>query len=46
MQHSDDKKGFLHSVASITAAQSYWQGKPVYDDSAAEQISDEAPRGS
>jgi predicted dehydrogenase len=35
--------GFLHSVACIMAAQSYWQGKRLYYDAAAEQISDTAP---
>jgi predicted dehydrogenase len=38
--------GFLHSVACIMAAQSYWQGKRMYYDSTAEQISDQAPRRS
>ena len=35
--------GFLHSVACIMAAQSYWQGKRVYYDSTAEQITDSVP---
>jgi predicted dehydrogenase len=35
--------GFLHSVAIIMAAQSYWQGKRLYYDAAAEQIKDSAP---
>jgi predicted dehydrogenase len=35
--------GFLHAVAVIMAAQSYWQGKRLYYDSAAEQILDSAP---
>jgi predicted dehydrogenase len=35
--------GFLHSVACIMAAQSYWQGKRLYYDSTAEQIQDTAP---
>ncbi len=36
--------GFLHSVACIMAAQSYWQGKRVYYDAKTEQITDSAPR--
>jgi predicted dehydrogenase len=35
--------GFLHAVAVIMAAQSYWQGKRLYYDAAAEQILDRAP---
>ena len=35
--------GFLHAVACIMAAQSYWQGKRLYYDSAAERILDSAP---
>ena len=35
--------GFLHAVAVIMAAQSYWQGERLYYDSAAEQIRDSAP---
>lgn len=35
--------GFLHAVAVIMAAQSYWTGKRLYYDSAAEQILDTAP---
>ncbi len=35
--------GFLHSVAIIMAAQSYWQGKRLYYDAASEQIVDRAP---
>jgi predicted dehydrogenase len=35
--------GFLHSVACIMAAQSYWSGKRVYYDSKAEQIRDSVP---
>jgi hypothetical protein len=35
--------GFLHAVAVIMAAQSYWQGKRLYYDSATEQILDRAP---
>ena len=34
--------GFLHSVAVIMAAQSYWQGKRLYYDSKSEQIRDSA----
>jgi predicted dehydrogenase len=36
--------GFLHSVACIMAAQSYWQGKRLYYDARSEQISDSPPR--
>jgi predicted dehydrogenase len=35
--------GFLHSVAVIMAAQSYWQGKRLYYDPKSEQITDAAP---
>ena len=35
--------GFLHAVAVIMAAQSYWRGKRLYYDSAAEQILESAP---
>jgi hypothetical protein len=35
--------GYLHAVAVIMAAQSYWQGKRLYYDSAGEQILDSAP---
>ena len=35
--------GFLHAVAVIMAAQSYWQGQRLYYDSAAEQITDSPP---
>jgi predicted dehydrogenase len=35
--------GFLHSVAVIMAAQSYWQGKRLYYDAKSEQITDTAP---
>ncbi len=38
--------GFLHSVACIMAAQSYWQGKRLYYDSKAEQIADIPPAAS
>ena len=38
--------GFLHSVACIMAAQSYWQGKRLYYDSTAEEITDIPPRRS
>jgi hypothetical protein len=34
---------FLHALPVIMAAQSYWQGKRLYYDSAAEQILDRAP---
>jgi predicted dehydrogenase len=36
--------GFLHAVAVIMAAQSYWQGKRLYYDAKSEQITDSAPR--
>src|SRR5213593_97414 len=35
--------GFLHSVACIMAAQSYWQGKRLYYEPSSEQIKDSAP---
>jgi len=35
--------GFLHSVACIMAAQSYWQGKRLYYDARSERITDTAP---
>ena len=35
--------GFLHAVAVIMAAQSYWKGKRLYYDPAAEQILESAP---
>jgi predicted dehydrogenase len=35
--------GFLHSVACIMAAQSYWQGKRLYYDPKSEQITGSAP---
>jgi predicted dehydrogenase len=35
--------GYLHSVACIMAAQSYWQGKRLYYDARSEQIVDSAP---
>jgi predicted dehydrogenase len=35
--------GYLHSVAIIMAAQSYWQGKRLYYDAKSEQIVDSAP---
>jgi predicted dehydrogenase len=35
--------GFLHSVACIMAAQSYWQGKRVYYDPKSEEIKNIAP---
>jgi hypothetical protein len=34
--------GFLHAVAVIMAAQSYWQGKRLYYDAKSEQIRDSA----
>jgi predicted dehydrogenase len=36
-------EGFAHSVACIMAAESYWTGKKVYWDAAAESITDHAP---
>jgi len=38
--------GYLHSVACIMAAQSYWQGKRLYYDAKAEQIAETAPAAS
>jgi hypothetical protein len=38
--------GFLHSVACIMAARSYWQGKRLYYDPRAESITDAAPAAS
>lgn len=35
--------GFSHAVACIMAAQSYWSGKRLYWDNAAERIVDEQP---
>jgi len=35
--------GFLHSVACIMAARSYWQGKRLYYDPQSESITDAAP---
>jgi hypothetical protein len=35
--------GFLHSVACIMAAPSYWQGKRIYYDPRSEEIKDSAP---
>jgi predicted dehydrogenase len=35
--------GYLHSVACIMAAQSYWQGTRLYYDAKREQILDHAP---
>jgi predicted dehydrogenase len=37
------RHGFSHSVACIMAAQSYWSGKKLYWDPAAEEIVDHAP---
>jgi predicted dehydrogenase len=37
--------GFLHSVACIMAAQSYWEGNRLYYDAASEQIQRNAPAG-
>jgi predicted dehydrogenase len=41
--HATVDNGFLHAVAVIMAAQSYWQGKRLYYDAAAERITDTAP---
>jgi predicted dehydrogenase len=38
--------GFLHSVACIMAARSYWQGKRLYYDPRSESITDAAPAAS
>jgi predicted dehydrogenase len=38
--------GFLHSVACIMAAQSYWRGKRLYYDPKSEQITDNPPANS
>jgi hypothetical protein len=35
--------GFLHSVACIMAAQSYWSAKRLYYDAKAETITETAP---
>lgn len=35
--------GFSHAIACIMAAQSYWSGKRLYWDAAAEQIVDQQP---
>jgi len=35
--------GFLHAVACIMTARSYWQGKRLYYDTGSEQITDAAP---
>jgi predicted dehydrogenase len=35
--------GFLHSVACIMAAQSYWQGKRLYYDATAQRITEGVP---
>jgi predicted dehydrogenase len=38
--------GYLHSVACIMAAQSYWKGKRLYYDASSEQIAETAPAAS
>jgi hypothetical protein len=38
--------GFLHSVACIMAAQSYWRGKRLFYDPKTEQITDNSPANS
>jgi len=35
--------GYLHAVAVIMAAQSYWQGKRLYYDAVSERITDAVP---
>jgi hypothetical protein len=35
--------GFSHAIACIMAAQSYWSGKRLYWDNAAERIVDQQP---
>jgi len=41
--HATVDNGFLHSVATIMAAQSYRQGKRLYYDAANEQVSETPP---
>lgn len=41
--HATVHDGFAHSVACMMAAESYWSGKKMYWDSAAEMILDHAP---
>ncbi|HYK92279.1 MAG TPA: Gfo/Idh/MocA family oxidoreductase [Acidobacteriota bacterium] len=41
--HATVDNGYLHSVACIMAAQSYWQGKRLYYDAKTEQILDSPP---
>ena len=41
--HATVDNGFLHSVACIMAAESYWQGKRLYYDPGTERITDSAP---
>jgi hypothetical protein len=41
--HSTVSDGYAHSVACIMAAQSFWAGKKLYYDPAAETIGDRAP---
>ena len=41
--HASVHAGFAHSVACMMAAESYWSGKKVYWDAAAERIVDHAP---
>jgi hypothetical protein len=41
--HATVHDGFAHSVACMMAAQSYFTGKKVYWDAAAEAIVDHAP---
>lgn len=43
--HCTVREGFSHSVACMMAAQSYWQGKKLYWDAAAESITDQSPAG-
>ena len=41
--HSTVRDGYAHSVACIMAAESYWAGKKLYYDAAAETILDHPP---
>jgi hypothetical protein len=41
--HCTVNEGFSHSVACTMAAQSYWSGRKVYWDAAAEAILDHPP---
>ena len=41
--HASVREGFAHSVACMMSAESYWSGKKMYWDPAAEEIVDRAP---